>query len=113
MRIEKDVALIDNPLLRAAIWGDQSCLYKSVKFTGYVQASIDKIGKAFIEYCIARALGIYRLPNCGYDYYTDTSVLFNSLPEEDINGSMSILWTQKVELFSQHNICRENYFLGC
>ena len=30
-----------------------------------------------------------------------------------INGSMSILWTQKVELFSQHNICRENYFLGC
>ena len=28
-------------------------------------------------------------------------------------GSMSILWTQKVELFSQHNICRENYFLGC
>ena len=87
MRIEKDVALIDNPLLRAAIWGDQSCLYKSVKFTGYVQASIDKIGKAFIEYCIARALGIYRLPNCGYDYYTDTSVLFNSLPEEDINAA--------------------------
>ena len=62
MRIEEDVALIDNPLLRAAIWGDKSCLYKSVKFTGYVQASIDKIGKAFIEYCIARALGIYRLP---------------------------------------------------
>ena len=29
------------------------------------------------------------------------------------HGSMSILWTQKVELFSQHNICRENYFLGC
>lgn len=29
------------------------------------------------------------------------------------SGSMSILWTQKVELFSQHNICRENYFLGC
>ena len=28
-------------------------------------------------------------------------------------GSMSILWAQKVELFSQHNICRENYFLGC
>ena len=87
MRIEEDVALIDNPLLRAAIWGDQSCLYKSVKFTGYVQASIDIIGKAFIEYCIARALGIYRLPNCGYDYYTDTSVLFNSLPEEDINAA--------------------------
>ena len=30
-----------------------------------------------------------------------------------VSGSMSILWTQKVELFSQHNICRENYFLGC
>ncbi len=30
-----------------------------------------------------------------------------------IIGSMSILWAQKVELFSQHNICRENYFLGC
>ena len=29
------------------------------------------------------------------------------------HGSMSILWAQKVELFSQHNICRENYFLGC
>ena len=29
------------------------------------------------------------------------------------SGSMSILWTQKVELFSRHNICRENYFLGC
>ena len=36
------------------------------------------------------------------------------LINHDINsGSMSILWTQKVELFSQHNICRENYFLGC
>ena len=31
----------------------------------------------------------------------------------EIRGSMSILWAQKVELFSQHNICRENYFLGC
>ena len=87
MRVVGDVALIDNPLLRAALWGDQSCLYKSVRFTGYVQASIDKIGKAFIEYCIARALGIYRLPNCGYDHYTDTSVLFSSLPEEDINAA--------------------------
>ena len=36
-----------------------------------------------------------------------------STSTETINGSMSILWTQKVELFSQHNICRENYFLGC
>ena len=26
-------------------------------------------------------------------------------------GSMSILWAQKVELFSQHNICREELFL--
>ena len=32
---------------------------------------------------------------------------------EALIGSMSILWAQKVELFSQHNICRENYFLGC
>ena len=31
----------------------------------------------------------------------------------ECSGSMSILWAQKVELFSQHNICRENYFLGC
>lgn len=31
----------------------------------------------------------------------------------EYSGSMSILWAQKVELFSQHNICRENYFLGC
>ena len=28
-------------------------------------------------------------------------------------GAMSIPWTQKVELFSQHSICRENYFLCC
>ena len=33
--------------------------------------------------------------------------------EDTESGSMSILWAQKVELFSQHNICRENYFLGC
>ena len=26
------------------------------------------------------------------------------------SGAMSIPWTQKVELFSQHSICRENYF---
>lgn len=36
-----------------------------------------------------------------------------TVPEELNPGSMSILWAQKVELFSQHNICRENYFLGC
>lgn len=29
------------------------------------------------------------------------------------SGAMSIPWTQKVELFSQHSICRENYFLCC
>ena len=34
-------------------------------------------------------------------------------PKNALSGSMSILWAQKVELFSQHNICRENYFLGC
>jgi len=28
-------------------------------------------------------------------------------------GAMSIPWAQKVELFSQHSICRENYFLCC
>ncbi len=28
-------------------------------------------------------------------------------------GPMSIPWTQKVELFSQHSICREIYFLCC
>ena len=35
------------------------------------------------------------------------------IPKRVVIGSMSILWAQKVELFSQHNICRENYFLGC
>ena len=39
--------------------------------------------------------------------------LFDDEWQKRIGGSMSILWTQKVELFSQHNICRENYFLGC
>ena len=45
-------------------------------------------------------------------YHLDQIYLSNNLyiPK---GGSMSILWTQKVELFSQHNICRENYFLGC
>jgi fructose-bisphosphate aldolase class II len=40
-------------------------------------------------------------------YFTDPG------QAKDFVGSMSILWTQKVELFSQHNICRENYFLCC
>ena len=33
--------------------------------------------------------------------------------EQNDLGAMSIPWTQKVELFSQHSICRENYFLCC
>ena len=44
--------------------------------------------------------------------YTSLMMCENAPPEWQI-GSMSILWAQKVELFSQHNICRENYFLGC
>ena len=95
MRIEKDVALIDNPLLRAAIWGDQSCLYKSVKFTGYVQASIDKIGKAFIEYCIARALGIYRLPNC-------VQIPLHRITDSASNGSVFPVVTEHFSASSDH-----------
>lgn len=43
----------------------------------------------------------------------DTNSIEILLGQREQAGSMSILWTQKVELFSQHNICRENYFLGC
>lgn len=87
MRIEDDIALIENPLLCSAIWGDYKCLYSDCKMTGYVEANIDCVGKAFIEYCLARILGIFRLPNCGYDNYTDTSTLFKTLPEKDVNDA--------------------------
>ncbi len=43
----------------------------------------------------------------------DTNSIEILLGQREQAGSMSILWAQKVELFSQHNICRENYFLGC
>jgi hypothetical protein len=65
MRIENNIAFIENRLLHDAIWGDSKCNYCS----GYVGAQTSLIGKAFIEYCISRIMGIHRLPKCGYDTY--------------------------------------------
>ena len=56
-----------------------------------------------------------------FQLFHDLVTMFNISVDEyfypskkaEKSGSMSILWAQKVELFSQHNICRENYFLGC
>lgn len=72
MRIVNDkIALIENELLCRAIWGDTSCRLMKPRFAGYIQASTDKVGKAFLEYCIAKIYGIYRLPKCGYDNYIE------------------------------------------
>ena len=65
--------------------------------TGYVEANIDHVGKAFIEYCLARVLGIFRLPNCGYDNYTNSSVLFNELSEHDVDEAC-----KEMELVIKH-----------
>lgn len=71
MRIENGIAFVENPLLCAAIWGDTNCIYNGKpKFTGYLNANADRIGRAFIEYCIARVMKIFRLPMCGYDSYS-------------------------------------------
>lgn len=65
MRIVKNIALIDNRILCNAIWGDTSCWMPRPPFKGYIQASADLVGRAFIEYCISRVFGIFRLPQCG------------------------------------------------
>lgn len=71
MRIENNVALIENRLLHDAIWGDVDCIQNNTsRFTGYINANVDMAGRAFIEYCIAKVLGIFRLPQCGYDSYS-------------------------------------------
>lgn len=97
MRIEENVALIESPLLCSAIWGNYSCLYPNCKMTGYVEANIDLVGKAFIEYCLARVLGIFRLPNCGYDNYTNSSVWFNEISEHDVDEAC-----KEMELIIKH-----------
>ncbi len=84
MRIEGDVAFIENRILCNAIWGDYSCTNPVPDFTGYVQANTDPIGRAFIEYCIARVLGIYRLPQCGYDNYTYGWCKYDTLPPDEV-----------------------------
>lgn len=85
MRIEDNIALIESRLLCAAIWGDTKCIYnRSLRFTGFVYSDIDKVGRAFIEYCVSRILGIYRLPQCGYDNYLNTYCFFYSLDEKEV-----------------------------
>lgn len=87
MRVEGDIILIENQLLCAAIWGDTSCINLKPQFTGYVQANVDKAGRAFIEYCIARVYGIFRLPKCGYDNYINSKIEYYTLKEEDISDA--------------------------
>lgn len=69
MRVVEGVALIENRILCNAIWGDTSCLNPKPDFTGYIYGNACKVGRAFIEYCIAKVYGIFRLPQCGYDNY--------------------------------------------
>ena len=48
------------------------------------------------------------------DKFADATVSVHQVVKNNdcvLDGAMSIPWTQEVELFSQHNICRENYFL--
>lgn len=87
MKIVDDVALIENRLLCSAIWGDESCGYKAPRFSGYVNANIDKVGKAFIEYCIAKVYGIFRLPQCGYDNYLYENCDYNSLDANEVTDA--------------------------
>ena len=50
MRVEDNIALIENPLLCAAIWGDFSCIHqRGPKFSGYVNANADKACSGAIE----------------------------------------------------------------
>ena len=93
MKIVDNVALIENRLLCAAIWGDESCVNKAPRFSGYVNASIDEAGKAFIEYCIAKIYGIFRLPQCGYDNYLSGRCNYNSLDANEVmNCSKAIIF---------------------
>ena len=87
MKIVDNVALIENRLLCAAIWGDESCVNKAPRFSGYVNASIDEAGKAFIEYCIAKIYGIFRLPQCGYDNYLSGRCNYNSLDANEVTDA--------------------------
>lgn len=89
MRVEEKVALIENRILCNAIWGDTSCLKPVPDFRGYTQASTDKVGRAFIEYCIARVLGIYRLPQCGYDNYLSNKCFYDVLDESEVDDACS------------------------
>ena len=78
----------------------------SEKIENYMLTTISSVMHATVkdsENRMARAM---------YKLAVETSKLSHVIAYSH-GGSMSILWTQKVELFSQHNICRENYFLGC
>lgn len=88
MRIKNGIAFVENPLLCSAIWGDTSCRYNdNLKFTGYLNANADGIGRAFIEYCIARVMKIFRLPMCGYDNYSTWSCSYDLLDEEMVSDA--------------------------
>ena len=78
---------------------------------------LEKLGFSSNEAKVYGTLIKHKVLN-GYEI-AKLSGVARSLVYEVINrlvakgGAMSIPWTQKVELFSQHSICRENYFLCC
>lgn len=86
MNIKDNVALIDNPLLCAAIWGDTTCKYRT-DFTGYMNANSDHVGRAFIEYCLARIYSIFRLPQHGYDNYLRDKCFYDDFSEKQISDA--------------------------
>lgn len=88
MKIKDNIAYIENSLLCAAIWGDTKCKQQNEpRFTGYVNANVDSVGRAFIEYCIARVMGIFRLPQCGYDNYLNTKCFYYALDEQMVSNA--------------------------
>ena len=71
---------------------------------GYYQKNLKKWHKTLNSY----------MNYISYELESLTGQSYDALIQEIwTNGAMSIPWTQKVELFSQHSICRENYFLCC
>ncbi len=102
MKIVGEVAYIENRILCNAIWGDTSCINPVPNFRGYINASADFVGRAFIEYCLARVLGIYRLPQCGYDNYTQKWYGYNTLSEAEVADACEEM--KKVIKHVQHQL---------
>lgn len=109
MRIENNVALIENRLLHDAIWGDLECIYEP-RFTGYINANVDMCARAFLEYCIARELGIFRLPRCGYDHNLHQSYPYEKLDEKMVSEACEEL--KDVIHHVQQQVAKKNTVKG-